>query len=92
MGTFVIVKYHSETAGESTGSVDYQVRYFERESVDEIKKRLCTEKPQEYKNSSGETVRWLFDETVAIEVDPRMQDGEEIIGFITGEPRELKDE
>jgi len=91
MGTFVIAKYHSEVAGEATGSVDYQVRFFEKDSLEEIEARLKIEQPQEYKNSYGETVRWPFDETVAVEVEPRLEDGEEIIGFITGPLEETQE-
>jgi hypothetical protein len=88
MGIFVIAKYHCEVAGASTDSVDYQVRYFEHGSPDEIEARLIAERPQEYKNLAGETARWPFDEIVAVEIDPILGDGEEIIGFITGTPPE----
>ena len=91
MGTFVIAKYHCEVAGETTDSVDYQVRYFDKASPEEVMSRLEGERPHEYENCDGETVRWLFDETMAIEVDPTFKDGEEIIGFITGTPTEIED-
>jgi len=92
MGTFVIAKYHCEVAGEPTGSADYEVRYFATNSPGEIQGRLASAPPNEYKNSDGETVRWIFDETMAIEVNPALRDGEEIIGFITGSPRPREDD
>ncbi len=90
MGTFVIAKYHCEIAGVTTDSVDYQVRYFDTASSEEVMSRLEDELPQEYENIDGETVRWLFDETMAIEVNPSFKDGEEIIGFITGTPMDIE--
>ena len=90
MGTFIIAKYHCEVDGETTDGVDYQVRYFDTVSPEEIINRLQSEQPNEYENNRGETVRWIFDETMAIEVNPSLRDGEEIIGFITGTKIETK--
>ena len=83
MGTFAIVKYHCEVAGEPTESVDYQVRHFDSSCAADVANRIKGEKPQEYKNSDGEIVHWIFDDIMAIEEDPKYTDGEEIIGFIT---------
>ena len=89
MPLLVIAAYHCEVAGEATDSVDYQVRYFESDSIDDVGFRLRSEQPVTYKNPSGEDVRWVFDGTVAVESDPKYSDGAEIIGFITGMPKEI---
>jgi hypothetical protein len=89
MPVIVIAAYHCEVSGEGTDSVDYRVRYFASDSIDEVMLRLRTEPPHTYKNSDGEDVAWIFDDTVAVEFDPRLEDGTEVIGFITGRPREI---
>ena len=89
MPTLVIAAYSCEVAGEPTDSIDYQVRFFESNDVEAIASRLRLEEPIAYKNCNGEDVRWIFDETMAVEVDPRFDDGAELIGFITGKPREI---
>jgi hypothetical protein len=89
MPLLVIAAYHCEVAGEPTDSVDYKVRYFESDFIDEVASRLRAEPPQTYMNSAGEEVRWIFDGTVAVETDPVFTDGVEVIGFITGKPRQI---
>ena len=89
MATLVIAKYRCEVAGKATDSVDYQVRYFETDDEIEIVQRLRAEEPTSYKNSSGEVVSWIFDGTEAFEHDPKYKNGAEIIGFITGEPKDV---
>ena len=89
MPLLVIAAYHCEVAGEATDSVDYQIRYFESDFVDEVVSRLRTEPPQTYMNPAGEEVRWIFHDTVAVETDPVFKDGTEVIGFITGKPKEI---
>ncbi len=84
MPILVIAAYHCEVAGEPTGSVDYQVRYFNSDSLEEVRSRLHSEEPQAYKNVYKQEVRWLFDNTVAVEFEPELEDGKEVIGFITG--------
>jgi hypothetical protein len=37
-------------------------------------------------------VVWVFDGTAAVEFDPDFKDGAEIIGFITGRPRETTEQ
>jgi len=83
MGTFVIVKYHCEVAGIIKNTVDYQVRYFDTVSTADVINRLENEPPHEYKNCYGESVQWVFDEIIAVEINPSFVDGHEIIGFIT---------
>ena len=87
MSIIVIAAYQCEVAGEPTDDIDYQVRYFDSNSIEEIMSRLHNEKPHNYKNVFGEEVRWLFHDTVSVEYDPKLQDGEEIIGFITGKKK-----
>jgi hypothetical protein len=72
--------------------LDYQVRYFASDSIDEVMTRLRTEPRHTYKNSEGEDVVWVFDGTAAVEFDPDFKDGAEIIGFITGRPRETTEQ
>ena len=91
MSILVIVKYHCEVAGKATDSVDYQVRYFETDDEDEVLQRLRSEEPTTYKNSAGEIVSWIFDGMGAVEHDPKFKDGAEIIGFITGEPKDVSE-
>jgi len=90
MGTFLITKYHCEIDDETADGVDYQGRYFDTVSPAEIFNRLQGEQPNEYENNRSETVRWIFEETKAIEINPALRDGEEIIGFITGTTIEKK--
>ena len=92
MPILVIAAYHCEVAGESTDSVDYQVRYFLSDSMDEVMLRLRSEPLETYKNSHGQDVVWVFDDTVAVEFEPDFTDGAEIIGFITGKPREITEQ
>jgi len=66
--------------------VDYQVRFFETDSVEEVTARLASEEPCAYANASEETVTWMFDEIVAVEFNQTFTDGKELIGFITGRP------
>jgi len=89
MSMLVIAKYHCEVAGKATDDVDYQVRYFESDDEDEVVQRLRSEDSNSYKNPSGETVSWVFDGTEAFQHDPKLKDGVEVIGFITGEPKDV---
>ena len=77
-----------QSAGVLTDSVDYQVRYFASDSIDDVMSRLRTEQAQTYKNSDGEDVTWVFNNTVAVEFDPNFKDGAEVIGFITARPKD----
>lgn len=84
MPTLVIAAYHCEVAGVETESVDYQVRYFTSDDIDQVVIRLKEEAPATYKNPFGEEVRWVFKDTVATGLYPQLSDGAELIGFITG--------
>src|SRR5438874_11214290 len=89
MSILVIAAYHCEVAGKPTDSVDYQVRHFSSDSLDDVTARLRAEPPQAYKNCYKQEVRWLLDDTVAIEFDPKYEDGNEVIGFITGRSKKI---
>ena len=85
MSLLLIASYHCEVAGELTESIDYQVRFFATDDESEATIRLKEETPNSYMNSDGEMVTWIFSDIVALEHDPEMIDGAEIIGFITGQ-------
>jgi hypothetical protein len=85
----VIAAYHCEVAGKPTNSVDYQVRHFASDSMDDVTARLRSEPPVTYQNCYKQEVRWLFDDTVAVEFDPAFEDGQEVIGFITGKSKRI---
>ncbi len=89
MSILVIAKYHCEVAGKATDDVDYRVRYFETDDEDDVVQRLRSEEPTSYENSSGEVVSWVFDGTEAFQHDPKFKDGAEMIGFITGKPKDV---
>jgi len=87
MSILVIAAYHCEVAGKPTNSVDYQVRHFASDSLDDVTARLRAELPQAYQNCYKQEVRSLFDDIVAVEFDARFEDGQEVIGFITGKSK-----
>ena len=89
MSILVIAAYHCEVAGKPTGSIDYQVRHFASDSLDDVIAGLQAEPPQAYRNCYKQQVRWIFDDTVAVEFDPRLEDGQEVIGFITGKSKRI---
>jgi hypothetical protein len=89
MSILVIAAYHCEVAGRPTDSIDYQVRHFASDSLDDVTARLREETPQTYRNCYKQEVRWIFDDTVAVEFDPRFEDGQEVIGFITGKAKKI---
>ena len=85
MSILVVAAYRCVIAGKPFDDVDYQVRYFDSDSLEEVMVRLRSEKPLSYKNKYGEVVRWVFEDIRAIESKPELQDGKEAIGFIAGE-------
>jgi len=90
MSIVVIAAYHCEVAGKPIRSVDYQIRYFGSDSLDEIAARLRNEVPQAYQNCGQQEVRWLFDDTVAavpVESDPTVEDGKNVSGDLIGKSR-----
>jgi hypothetical protein len=87
MPILVIAAYYCEVAGKRTNSVDYQVRHFASDSLEEATARLTAQSPVAYRNCYGQNVRWVFDDLVATELDPKFEDGAEVIGFITGKSK-----
>lgn len=85
MATYIIAKYICEVDGEATDFVDYQVRYFHTATEEEALEQLKTTEPETYTNEEEQTVRWIFQETKAVEVDPPLDDGDELIGFVIEE-------
>jgi len=88
MSILVIAKYQCVVAGKATDDVDYRVRYFTTNDEDEVLRQLNGEEPTSYKNAAGEMVYWIFDGTETFAHDPNFKDGVEMIGFITGVPKE----
>jgi hypothetical protein len=84
MSLLVIARYHCEVAGKATESLDYQVKYFDSDDLEEVEARLRSEAPCTYENHRDETVSWIFDCLIAHESGPQLVDGTELIGFITG--------
>ena len=77
-------------ANEPTDSVDYQVRSYDiciNETID-LEALLKAEEPNSYLNEAKEPVVWKFTEILAIEWEPELEHGKEVIGFITGKPKE----
>src|SRR5437660_10778722 len=89
MSILVIAAHRCAVADKPTDTVDYQVKYFASDSLDDVTARLRAEPPHAYKNRYKQEVRWLFDDTVAVEFDPAYEDGQEVIGFITGRSKNL---
>jgi len=85
MSILVVAAYRCVIAGKPFDDVDYQVRYFDSDSLDEVMARLRSEKPLAYRNIYRQVVRWVFEDIRAIESKPELQDGKEAIGFIAGE-------
>jgi hypothetical protein len=88
MSMLVIARYHCEVAGKATESLDYRVKFFESDDLDEVTARLRGEQPCTYENALNEAVSWIFDDIVATQFDPQLVNGKELIGFITGRPQE----
>ena len=87
MSIVVIAAYHCEVAGKPTRGVDYQVRYFGSDSLEEVAAHLRSEQPQAYQNCCHQEVRWLFDDTLAavpVESDPTLEDGKPVSRPLAG--------
>ena len=80
-----IVVYRAAIEGHLTGSLDFQVRYFEDSDPDRVRLLLESEKAVEYLNDQQETVRWEFCKLLAIEpyLPSENISGAELLGFIT---------
>ena len=89
-GQLAIVAYRCLVAGLSSGSVDFQVRWFADEDADEVRRRIQGEPLHSYMNSDGEVVSWELVEIFAIEPFAPSESGEEVAGFIAS-TQELSD-
>ncbi len=80
----VIVVYCAVIGDQPTGSLDFQVRYFEDSAPENVRQILQSEKTVEDLNDQQETVRWEFCKLMAIEPydSASMESGAELIGFI----------
>ncbi|WP_078082615.1 hypothetical protein [Microbulbifer mangrovi] len=78
-----IAAYKAEIDGKATGSIDFQVRFFQALDEEQAKLFLLGEEPTCYKNESGELVCWCFERLVAFSEYSDPENGEELVGFIT---------
>lgn len=82
-----IVAYRSLVAGASSGSIDFQVRWFDAADDSVVRQTIEEEPICAYRNETGSSVAWELAEILSIEpFSPRLS-GEEVVGFIapTGE-------
>ena len=82
----LIARYDCYVAGEPTDSVDYQVRVYDVQEDADLDSMLRSEPVHRYRNEAGDEVEWRFVEVVASEWNPSFEQGEEVIGFVTGRP------
>lgn len=85
----LIIRYDCFVANEPTNSVDYQVRHYDisaNETID-LEEMLRAEETNKYLNGTNEEVQWRFTEIVAVDWEPELKHGKEVIGFITGKPQ-----
>ena len=77
-----IAAYQCQIDGVPTGSVDFQVRYFNVPGPDDVETALRSEPLHEYKNHLDQTVSWPLQAIPNIQGISPIQQGGEIIGFI----------
>ena len=87
----LIACYNCFVEGGATGSVDYQVKFYDVPEHCNLAEMLVKEPTVTYKNDVGEMVEWRFAELVATEWEPKFESGEEVLGFITGKPELAKE-
>ncbi|MCB9135066.1 MAG: hypothetical protein H6636_06545 [Anaerolineales bacterium] len=87
---FAIVIYRCYIESEYTGDIDFSCRYYEKNSIDEVRLALQEEKVNEYKNNNGERVTWVFDELIQIDEVENFSSGDEITGFICNESKFIR--
>ena len=78
-----IVVYGCHINGQSTDSVDIQVRYFGSNDISQVEARIRAEPVHSYANGQGELVSWHLLRIAAIEPLDSLSDGAEVIGFIS---------
>ena len=77
-----IVAYRCLVAGAPTGSLDFQVRWFQAEDKATLRGLIESEPAQHYNNGDGEGVSWELAHILAVEEFSPNQSSEEVIGFI----------
>ena len=82
IGALAIVAYRGLVAGQTSGSIDVSVRWFDETDEERIRKLIESESSHSYRNSDGELVSWELVSILAIEEFASTQSGEEVIGFI----------
>ena len=77
-----IAAYQCQIDGVPTGSVDFQVRYFNLLEAKDVETALRAEPTQHYHNHLGQTVSWPLQAIPNIQGVLPIKQGNEIIGFI----------
>ena len=77
-----IAAYQCQIDGVATGSVDFQVRYFDLPSPEDVEVALRSEPLHHYQNDLGQTVSWPLQQIPNIQGLSQIKQGTEIIGFI----------
>jgi hypothetical protein len=77
-----IAAYQCQINGVPTGSIDFQIRYFNVPEADDVARMLKSEPVHEYKNDVGQTVSWPLQAIPNIQGILPIGQGNEIIGFI----------
>ena len=87
----LIARYDCFVDDQPTNKVDYQVKYYELTPDVNIERLLQNEPVDSYEGAEGNLVEWRFNEICAIEWEPKLENGSEVIGFITGKPVSVED-
>ncbi|QDA56467.1 hypothetical protein [Thermomonas aquatica] len=77
-----IAAYQCQIDGLPTGSIDFQVRYFNVDQPEDVELALRSEPTHEYQNHLGQTVSWPLQAIPNIQGILPIEQGSEIIGFI----------
>lgn len=83
MAYLAIVAYRCLVSGRLTDSLDIQVRWFEMQDSEAVRRFIDSETAQRYNNSEGEEVTWELSQILAVEEFRQIKSGDEVIGFIT---------
>ena len=77
-----IAAYQCQIDGTPTGSIDFQVRYFNLPNPEEVEAALRSEPIHQYKNDLGQIVSWPLRAIPNIQGILPIEQGSEITGFI----------
>jgi hypothetical protein len=81
-GLLAMVAYRCLVEGSPTGSLDFQVRWFQSTNPNEVRASLIAEPFHRYSNPVGEAVSWELVDVLAIEPFDPSECGSEVVGFI----------